>query len=629
MQKYKPILAEALPLWYAKRISKGWDRTRLEHLFGKENRIYLPLVGHKEPEVKSKVEAQVNAELKKQGYKVHDYMANLAIEDKPVEKIMVNGVEREKKPMIKKIGGLIAGNEPLLKRFNDDPARSASQGSVPIVVLSRHPYDITGMSTDRGWKSCMRTPFKRIHSKGEPLDQGEYAAEYLGSARKYSFVAYLIRPDDKNIKCPMARLLGVPYHRRKDVMYVVPDRPYGFPGKYESAFLKTIQQWLDSKQKDLPDGDYSLNGNVYDDDYEEEITKGRGEDSDRYDDESPVQSGVLKDFLNSAGREDGEEFVDYTIGKDKIVTIKNGTFDFGGNSLNTSTKFIKFGKSVILKDLEDSGQKFEGVTLLNCHILENCTLNDCKIVTTDEAHQPSRLRDCTVIDSEVSGVKLIRDNTVRNSSLKNCIWFLGQRNVYTGTSSWNDGKYWASGFDDDSDDGFKLDTDWGPDTYEGLLEVSKEFVQKTNARMGDEEELFKKWAEEPLSVIHNIIKTKGEELLGDPKENKVLSFLSTMVSDDISRFSLSTELEITKVWESTGGHQQETHLVYKPNPSYKILLSGETTQRGIKKVRASINYKNEYKELWHMEIRYPDSKQVGSLLNSAITSIKSLIKKTK
>jgi len=126
------------------------------------------------------------------------------------------------------------------------------------------------MSTDRGWSSCKNLGTKTIYGKHENT---------VGSNSKYIqdevfnlLIAYLIKPEDRNIKNPIARINLVPYLNNKGQVGYIIDRggdKYGFSGVLANVFVETAQKWLDSKQGKLL-GKYVINPFVYRDTLEKE-----------------------------------------------------------------------------------------------------------------------------------------------------------------------------------------------------------------------------------------------------------------------------------------------------------------------------------------------------------------------
>lgn len=90
------------------------------------------------------------------------------------------------------------GREDLLKIFMTDPKRNIKETDF-YVVFSIHPYDILGMSTNRGWSTC------------HDLEDVRYNKNHLYGLYNFmnggGFIAYLIKKNDKNIKNPISRVL--------------------------------------------------------------------------------------------------------------------------------------------------------------------------------------------------------------------------------------------------------------------------------------------------------------------------------------------------------------------------------------------------------------------------------------
>ena len=69
------------------------------------------------------------------------------------------------------------------------------------VVISRNPYDIVGMSTDRRWTSCMKLP----NDDPSIYPGGAYHQHLIHDIELGTLVAYLIEPTDKNIEHELGR----------------------------------------------------------------------------------------------------------------------------------------------------------------------------------------------------------------------------------------------------------------------------------------------------------------------------------------------------------------------------------------------------------------------------------------
>ncbi len=239
------IALSKVPLSLAKLYVAGWNKQRYENLFlqfehsPNKYRIYLPLVGT-EVNKKVKIPQKVLDEVQNQGYIIEDYLAGIAVKaDDPKKKV--------------KIGKLVAKQPLVKKEFDNDPQRNASKNVKQWVVISRHPYDLSGMSFDRGWTSCMN------------IKTGEYKKHIRDDIREGTLVAYLIKDTDKNINNPTARILIKPFYNGKHLM-LSPESSRKVYGSAPRTFLDTILDWCAKVNKGLPKGVYKMPDSLYDDD---------------------------------------------------------------------------------------------------------------------------------------------------------------------------------------------------------------------------------------------------------------------------------------------------------------------------------------------------------------------------
>jgi hypothetical protein len=132
-------LLEALKPSQYRNLVKGWDKSKYADLFNNKYRIYIPL-GEKAKDVKPN--SEVESFVKSQGYEIEDYLTGIASKDNGKRKV--------------RIGKLLSKEPELKKLFDNDSSRNSSQSEY-IVVISRHPYDIAGMTSGRTWEeeSCM------------------------------------------------------------------------------------------------------------------------------------------------------------------------------------------------------------------------------------------------------------------------------------------------------------------------------------------------------------------------------------------------------------------------------------------------------------------------------------------
>jgi len=233
-------LLEALKPSQYRGLVKGWDKSKYADLFGGKYRIYMPL-GEKSKDIKPNPE--VESFVKSSGYEIEDYLTGIASKDNGKRKV--------------RIGKLLSKEPELKKLFDNDSSRNSSQSEY-VVVISRHPYDIAGMTSGRAWEdeSCMnlKTGVKREYV---PLD-----------IKEGTLVAYLIKNTDKNIESPSARVLIKPFidtDGSKDIAFGVEDKVYGKPSP---EFQQTVVDWADgiNKKKKL-NGIFTLNDKLYNDSF--------------------------------------------------------------------------------------------------------------------------------------------------------------------------------------------------------------------------------------------------------------------------------------------------------------------------------------------------------------------------
>jgi hypothetical protein len=110
-----------------------------------------------------------------------------------------------------------------------------------IMVISKSPYDIGGMTTDREWyKSCMN------------LRSGQNRHFVPIDIERGTIVAYFIRAEDKNIKAPVSRILIKPYINKDDdddILYGIEHNHVRYGMEHVGLFKKLINL-LDEAQKE-------------------------------------------------------------------------------------------------------------------------------------------------------------------------------------------------------------------------------------------------------------------------------------------------------------------------------------------------------------------------------------------
>lgn len=257
LSSYLDFLTEALPLSVAKEFSQDWDENRLDDWFKGKHRIYIPLTKRVEAEelVASGVELQIKDYLQQEfrdRYDIDNYVEGYAVDSK-----------NKNRPI--RISQLITKERDLLRLYNEDPSRTGSRlkNKKVEVVISRHPYDIAGMSTDRGWTSCKNLGTEPIYGE-KAKAKGEFS-HFLEKEVKVLLIAYLILEKDKNIQNPIARVSIYPYvnDRTNDRIFLMNPNVYGNPGKLEKTFLDTVENWLVEKNSTKPKQYYSVEKGLY------------------------------------------------------------------------------------------------------------------------------------------------------------------------------------------------------------------------------------------------------------------------------------------------------------------------------------------------------------------------------
>ncbi|AVH85060.1 hypothetical protein RsoM2USA_132 [Ralstonia phage RsoM2USA] len=240
-KQFLNTLMEALPLSTARDYSKNWDKERYADIFRrftsdpKAYRIVLDLdTKSKAPKVK--VPTVIDREVKKQGYEVEDYVSGIASKDDGKRKI--------------KIGKLLADNPDAQKLFANDPQRQASKDAGYKIVISRHPYDIAGMSTNRGWTSCMNLMGINGHYVMSDVEGG-------------TIIAYLVRGNDLNIKNPTGRILIKPFFNVDKPDEFILQRESQVYGTNVNGFTQKVDEWLNEVNGDKAAGVYCISPGKY------------------------------------------------------------------------------------------------------------------------------------------------------------------------------------------------------------------------------------------------------------------------------------------------------------------------------------------------------------------------------
>ena len=252
------VSISAVPLSIARPYLKNFKRHYPEifNRFGsgeKKDRINIPLNASR-PIVDVKPNKAVEDYLHSKGYTIENYF---------------QGTARDKYGRTPSIGKIVKDNPEIKQLFDSDPNRKAANAKKSnfTVVISRHPYDLVGMSFDRGWTSCMNLE-----------SELDYKKHIKDDINKGTLVAYLVKNDDLNINRPTARVLIKPFYSSSGERLMVLDKTYGTE---LLDFRLTVSNFLEHFNRGKSEGVYLLDEDLYADDdfnifYYGDIKKGIG-----------------------------------------------------------------------------------------------------------------------------------------------------------------------------------------------------------------------------------------------------------------------------------------------------------------------------------------------------------------
>lgn len=209
------------------------------------------------------------------GWTIHDYAKGIATRKTKTKKGFI-------KPEYKSIGTILHetggqdkhvdsydkdGNDikkPLTDVFRDDPLRANTKTSNMQIVISRHPYDIGGMTSGRKWEStCMRLPHGK--SKNKELHTGGEHHSYIQSDLSHQTIAaYLTHAGDNTINNPIARVL-LKRHTNMEGHDIW--RPEGkIYGNDDGSFRKSVMEFARKEFPSVPGEKYKKHPDLYNDD---------------------------------------------------------------------------------------------------------------------------------------------------------------------------------------------------------------------------------------------------------------------------------------------------------------------------------------------------------------------------
>ena len=201
--------------------SLNWNHRELfPSLFGDNDRIVLPyVIDKKKLDTYKRVQRiRQHVEKKVDGITEFDYLKGTI-------------VSRKQKM---KIGKMIKDSKQLSKTFQKDPLRV---GEKLKIVISRDPYDIVSMSSNRSWASCMTIDTITMSQCAISTT----AQKLIETVTEGALIAYLVRENDMNLRDPLSRVLIKPYRSLDKHICYITSKVYGLPN---SLFKQQVNKWV-------------------------------------------------------------------------------------------------------------------------------------------------------------------------------------------------------------------------------------------------------------------------------------------------------------------------------------------------------------------------------------------------
>src|SRR5574343_71235 len=207
-----------------------------------KDRLYIPFEGSNLKKYNRTFEIYLEEVLSWDRYEIVDYEKGLCKETgtnrnirigKYLNKKIEQGLTIRYKAMFQEYE--VESYNDVLHLYNEDPGRKINTKFGYLICICKNPYDIAGMSTDRGWTSCMN------------LETGTYKSKIQALIEAGGLVAYLIREDDLNIEHPLGRISIYAYDSKNgnDKALMCGNTCYGTMLNNSKSFKDTIQNWID------------------------------------------------------------------------------------------------------------------------------------------------------------------------------------------------------------------------------------------------------------------------------------------------------------------------------------------------------------------------------------------------
>jgi len=241
--KYYQQLFEALDLhqtatvdYWSKLHDGGAGKKISEHVMKGEDTIYLPLKSKEDHT--GVIPSDIHSHLENHGFTIpsfHEYRAGYAVD------------KHGRMTSIGKALGRTKAAPELKQKFDNDPSRQTRSESLSVAI-THNPHHVAGMSTDRGWTSCMH------------MYDGCNTNYLEKDIQHGTHTAYLIHKDDKNIENPIARLNLKPHNNETGHTILRPDK--NIYGSGTDQFHNTVKEWSETHFP-MKTGTYRPHDDIY------------------------------------------------------------------------------------------------------------------------------------------------------------------------------------------------------------------------------------------------------------------------------------------------------------------------------------------------------------------------------
>ena len=276
------VLSEALDLQQAKslkttrRKSGAYKIPQINEVFGSKDRLIYDF------DVDYLKDFNKTTNSSDSSYnKISNFLIKLGFKKPAVDDYIQGIAYKENDKNVFKIGRILTANEDnqpkimnnkdnmvpeYTARFKNDPIRHIKNPKL-VIVISRHPYDIYGMSTNRMWTSCM--DLKKTSEDAE-LGNTSFIPKEV---EKGTLIAYLTPKTELNsfgkvsLKKPVSRVLLKPmYNDSQELGYALSKTYGGIVDRFNEFLINWMDINFNDKIKD--NTGFALATGVYEDPYE-------------------------------------------------------------------------------------------------------------------------------------------------------------------------------------------------------------------------------------------------------------------------------------------------------------------------------------------------------------------------